>query len=76
MPAIQDSLTTYDLCRQAVTETDPAQRAEMIAHVRSLIAQERVLPQSPENSSYLVVTEMIMDFLEQTLHSRHAESVQ
>lgn len=74
MPAIQDSLATYDLCRRAVAEADPAQRAEMIAHVRSLIAQERLVPQSSENSSYLVVTEMIMDFLEQTLNSRPTES--
>jgi hypothetical protein len=76
MPAIQQSLASYDLCRRAVAEPDPAQRAEMIAHVRSLIAQERLMPQTPENSSYLVVTEMIMDFLERTLNTRHAATVQ
>ena len=76
MAATPDSLTTYDLCRHAVAERDPEQRAEMIAQVRGLIEQERRLPQSPENLSYLVAAEMVMDFLEEALTIRNAATIQ
>jgi hypothetical protein len=76
MPPIQESLDRYDLCRQVVAEPDPAQRAEVIAHVRSLIEEERRTPQPPENCSYLRVAEMVLDFLEETLNSRYHERVQ
>jgi hypothetical protein len=76
MPALQDSLKPQDLCRMVASEPNPEQRAEVIAHMRGLIAEERRVPQSSENTSYLVVAEMILDFLEETLNSRNAQTVQ
>ena len=76
MSTIQDSLERYDLCRQVVAEPDPARRAEVLAHVRGLIEQERRTPQPPETCSYLRVAEMVLDFLEETLNSRYPERVQ
>ena len=76
MPAIQDDIKHLDLCRLVVAEPDPEQRAEVIAHMRGLIAEEQRIPQSPQNSSYLTVAEMVLDFLEETLNSRYAQSVQ
>jgi hypothetical protein len=58
------------------SEPNPEQRAEVIAHMRSLIAHERCAPQSPQNSSYLAAAEMVLDFLEETLNSRYAQTVQ
>ena len=76
MPALQDCLKPQELCRMVASEPNPEQRAEVIAHVRGLIAQERRAPQSPQNASYLVAAEMILDFLEETLNSRYAQTVQ
>ena len=76
MPALQDCLRPQDLCRKVASEPNPEQRAEVIAHMRSLIAQERRVPQSPQNASYLVAAEMVLDFLEETLNSRYAQTVQ
>ena len=76
MPAIQDSLRPQDLCRMVACEPNPEQRAEVIAHMRTLIAQERRIPQSAQNASYLVAAEMVLDFLEETLNSRYAQTVQ
>jgi len=76
MPALQDSLKPQDLCRMVTSEPNPEQRAEVIAHMRGLIAEERSVPQSSENASYLVVAEMILDFLEQTLNARNPQHVQ
>ena len=76
MPAIQDSLKPQDLCRMVASEPNPEQRAEVIAHMRTLIAQERRVPQSAQNASYLVAAEMVLDFLEETLNSRYAQTVQ
>ncbi|HZS99721.1 MAG TPA: hypothetical protein VFA40_23230 [Terriglobales bacterium] len=76
MPALQDHLKHQDLCRMVASEPNPEQRAEVIAHMRSLIAQERRTPQSPQNSSYLAAAEMVLDFLEETLNSRYAQTVQ
>lgn len=58
------------------SEPDAEQRAEVIAHMRGLIAQERLSPQSPQNTSYLAVAEMVLDFLEETLNSRYSQTVQ
>jgi hypothetical protein len=76
MPALQDCLKPQDLCRMVASEPDPEQRAEVIAHMRGLIAQERRIPQSPQNASYLTVAEMVLDFLEETLNSRYSQTVQ
>jgi hypothetical protein len=76
MPAIQDSLKPQDLCRMVASKPNPEQRAEVIAHMRTLIAQERGVPQSAQNASYLVAAEMVLDFLEETLNSRYAQTVQ
>lgn len=76
MPALQDCLRPQDLCRMVASEPNPVQRAEVIAHMRGLIAQERRASQSPQNASYLVVAEMVLDFLEETLNSRYAQTVQ
>jgi hypothetical protein len=76
MPAIQDNIKRHDLGRLVVAEPNPEQRAEVIAHMRGLIAEERSVPQSPRNSSYLAVAEMVLDFLEETLNARDARSVQ
>jgi hypothetical protein len=76
MPAIQDSLKPHDLCRLVIAEPDSAQRAEVIAQMRSQITEEQRVPQSPQDSSYLVVAEMVLDFLEETLNSRDAKKVQ
>jgi hypothetical protein len=76
MPALQDSLKPQDLCRLVTSEPDPEQRAEVIAHMRGLIARERRSPQSPQNASYLTVAEMVLDFLEETLNSRYSQTVQ
>ena len=76
MPALQDSLKPQDLCRMVASEPNPEQRAEVIAHMRELITEERRVPQSSENASYLVVAEMILDFLEETLNARNPETVQ
>ena len=48
MPAIHDSLKPHDLCRLVVAEPDSAQRAEVIAQMRSQIAEEQRAPQSPK----------------------------
>jgi len=76
MPATQGNLKHHDLGRPVVAEPNPEQRAEVIAHMRGLIAEERSIPQSPRNSSYLAVAEMVLDFLEETLNSRDPGSVQ
>lgn len=76
MPAIQDNIKRHDLCRLVVAEPDPEQRAVVIAHMRKLIAEEKRIPQSPQNSSYLAAAEMVLDFLEETLNSRYTKSVQ
>lgn len=76
MPTIQESSKRYDLYRQVVREPDPRQRVEVIAHVRGLIEEERRTPQTPENSGYLRVAEMVLDFLEETLNSRSPQGVQ
>jgi hypothetical protein len=75
MPAIQD-IKHQDLGKLVVAEPNPEQRAEVIAHMRGLIAEERSIPQSPRNASYLAVAEMVLDFLEETLNSQHAQRVQ
>ena len=76
MPAIQDSLKSHDLYRLVVAEPDSAQRAEVIAQMRSQIAEQQRASQSPQDSSYLVVAEMVLDFLEETLNSRDAKKIQ
>lgn len=76
MPALQDCLAPQDLCRMVVSEPNPEQRAEVIAHMRGLIAQERRAPHSPQNASYLAAAEMILDFLEETLNSRYVPTLQ
>jgi hypothetical protein len=76
MPALQDNLKRNDLRRLVAEEPDLAQRAEVIAHMRGLIADEQRSPQSPQNASYLVVAEMVLDFLEETLNSRDARKIQ
>ena len=76
MPALQDCLNPQDLCRLVTSEPDPEHRAEVIAHMRGLIARERRSPQSPQNASYLTVAEMVLDFLEETLNSRYSQTVQ
>jgi hypothetical protein len=76
MAASHDNLIHNDLCRLVVAEPDSARRAEVIAQMRSQIAEELRAPQSPQNSSYLAVAEMVLDFLEQTLNSRDAKKVQ
>ena len=76
MPTLEDSLDRYDLCRQVVAEPNPARRAEVLSHVRSLIEEERRMPQPPETCSYLRVAEMVLDFLEETLNSRSPERIQ
>jgi hypothetical protein len=58
------------------SEPNPEQRAEVIAHMRGLIAQERGAPHSSQNASYLAAAEMILDFLEETLNSRYAQTLQ
>jgi hypothetical protein len=76
MPAIHDNLKHNDLCRLVVAEPDSVQRAEVIAQMRSQIAEEQRAPQSPQDSSYLAVAEMVLDFLEETLNSRDAKKIQ
>ena len=76
MPALQDCFRPKDLCRMVTSESNPEHRAEAIAHLRGLIAQERCAPLSPQNASYLVAAEMVLDFLEETLNSRDAHTVQ
>jgi len=76
MPALQECLKPQDLCRMVASEPNPEYRAEVIARMRGLIAQERQAPHSPENESYLVVAEMVLDFLEEALNSRYAQTVQ
>jgi hypothetical protein len=76
MPALQDSLKPQDLCRMVASEPNPEVRAEVIARMRSLIAQERRAPQSPQNAGYLAVAETVLDFLEETLKSRYAQTIQ
>jgi hypothetical protein len=76
MPAIQDSLKRSHLYRAVVAEPDSVRRTEVIAHMRGLIAEERRIPQSAENTSYLTVAEMVLEFLEETLNSRNGQKVQ
>ena len=76
MPALQDCLNPHDLCRRVTAEPNREQRAEVIAHMRGLIAEERRTPQSVENASYLAVAEMILDFLEETMDSRYSQAIQ
>jgi hypothetical protein len=76
MPALQDNLKPLDLRRLVGADPDSAHRAEAIAHMRGLIANEQRAPQSPQNASYLVVAEMVLDFLEETLNSRDAKKIQ
>ena len=42
--------------------------------MRSQIAEEQRVPQSPQDSSYLVVAEMVLDFLENSQLPRCEES--
>jgi hypothetical protein len=44
--------------------------------VRGLIEEERRTPQSSANYRYLRVAEIVLDFLEDTLDSRHFEATQ
>jgi len=76
MPALEDSLRPQDLCHMVASEPNPEYRAEIIARMRGLIAQERRVTHSPKSASYLVVAEMVLDFLEETLNSRYAQTVQ
>ena len=76
MSTIQSSREHDTLWHQVVAQSDPEQRAKGIADVRSLIEEERRTPQSSTNYRYLRVAEMILDFLEDTLDSRHFEAIQ
>jgi len=76
MSTIQSSLEHYTLWHQVIAESDLEQRAKVIAEVRGLIEEERRTPQSSANYSYLRVAEIVLDFLEDTLDSRHFEAIQ
>jgi len=76
MSTIQSSLEHYTLWHQVIAESDPEQRAKVIAEVRGLIEEERRTPQSSANYSYLRVAEMVLDFVENTLDSRYFEAIQ
>jgi hypothetical protein len=76
MATLHDCLNPQDLCRKVTAEPNQKQRAEVIAQMRGMIAEERRVPQSQENTSYLTVAEMVLDFLEETLESRYSKTVQ
>ena len=76
MSTIQSRLEHYTLWHQVIAESDLQQRARVIAEVRGLIEEERRIPQSSANYTYLRVAEMVLDFLEDTLDSRHFEAIQ
>ena len=71
MSTIQSSLEHYTLWHQVIAESDLQQRAKVIAEVRGLIEEERRTPQSSANYRYLRAAEMVLDFLAETLDSRH-----
>ncbi|HWZ80793.1 MAG TPA: hypothetical protein VNX87_29925 [Candidatus Sulfotelmatobacter sp.] len=76
MSTIQSSLEHYTLWHQVIAESDLQQRAKVIAEVRGLIEEERRTPQSSANYRYLRAAEMVLDFLAETLDSRHFEAIQ
>lgn len=65
MHTIESELDPQELHRQIVAEADPEQRSEAIAAIRFLIEEERRLPHSAEDRTYLAVSETILNFLEE-----------
>ena len=69
--ATESEVDLFELHRQIVEATDATQRAYAIARVRSLIEEERRAFLSAEDSAYLEVAAMIVDFLaDAPIHAR------
>jgi hypothetical protein len=68
--AIESGVDVYGLHRQVVLGEDLEQRTEAIGILRSLIEEERQMPHSGMDKSYLRVSEMVLEILEQAIHSQ------
>jgi hypothetical protein len=64
----------FNLCSDIVGQPDHGRRAAAIAHLRSVLEQERQIPHSAEDQGYLRIAEMVLDFLEEWLPSHYAAS--
>jgi hypothetical protein len=68
--AIESGVDVYELHRQVVLGEDLDRRTEAIGILRSLIEEERCMPHSGMAKSYLRVSEMVLEILEETIPSQ------
>jgi hypothetical protein len=70
VPTVEANSEIRSLCHQAVSDPNPAHRAEALEQIRDVIRHEYRLAQSPEEKCSLHMAEQIFDFIDETLNSR------
>jgi hypothetical protein len=70
VPTVEAYSEIRSLCYQAVSDPDPALRADALEQIRTVIRTEYRLSQSPEEKRSLHMAEQIFDFIDETLNSR------